>query len=49
LPDKGEFANWSNKAKELKSKGFKIEVNNILEKKSFKNGFDLADYYFNIN
>ena len=38
-----------NKAKELKSKGFKIEVSNILEQTSFKNGFDLADYYFNIN
>ena len=49
FPDKGEFANWSNKAKELKSKGFKIEVSNILEQTSFKNGFDLADYYFNIN
>ena len=49
FPDKGEFANWSNKAKELKSKGFKIEVSNILEQTSFKNGFDLADYYFNLN
>jgi hypothetical protein len=48
FPDKGEFANWSNKAKELKSKGFKIEVSNILEQTSFKNGFDLVDYYFNI-
>ena len=44
-----EFTNWINKAKELKSKGFKIEVSNILEQTSFKNGFDLADYYFNIN
>ena len=49
FPDKGEYSNWSNKAKELKSKGFKIEVSNILEQTSFKNGFDLADYYFNIN
>jgi len=49
FPDKGEFTNWSNKAKELKSKGFKIEVSNVLEQTSFKNGFDLADYYFNTN
>lgn len=49
FPDKGEFNNWSNKAKELKDKGFKIEVSNLLEQTSFKNGFDLADYYFNRN
>ena len=48
-PDKGEYSNWSNKAKKLKSKGFKIEVSNVLEQTSFKNGFDLADYYFNTN
>ncbi len=47
FPDNGEFTNWSNKAKELKSKGFKIEVSNILEQSKFKKGFDLADYYFN--
>jgi hypothetical protein len=45
FPDKGEFTNWNNKAKVLKSKGFKIEVSNLLEQASFKNGFDLADYY----
>ena len=45
--DNGEFTNWSNKAKELKNKGFKIEVSNILEQSKFKKGFDLADYYFN--
>ena len=49
FPDKGEFANWSNKAKELKSKGLKIEVSNILEQTTYENGFDLADYYFNTN
>ncbi|TXD67039.1 DUF6371 domain-containing protein [Polaribacter glomeratus] len=46
FPDKGEFNNWSNKAKELKTKGFKIEVSNIIEQTNFNNGFDLADYYF---
>ena len=49
FPDKGEFINWSNKAKELKNKGFKIEVSNILEQTPFKNGYDLVDYYFNRN
>ena len=49
FPDKGEFTNWSNKAKELKSKGFKIEVSNLLEQTNFKNGFDLADYYFEMH
>ena len=49
FPDKGEFTSWSNKAKELKSKGFKIEVSNLLEQTNFKNGFDLADYYFKMH
>ena len=48
FPDKGEYQNWSTKAKELKNKGFKIEVSNLLEQTSFKNGFDLADYYFSL-
>ena len=46
FPDNGEFTNWSNKAKELRNKGFKIEVSNILERREFEKGFDLADYYF---
>ncbi len=45
FPDKGEFNNWSNKAKELNTKGFKIAVSKLLEQTSFNNGFDLADYY----
>ena len=46
FPDKGEFTNWNNKAEELKSKGFNIEVSSLLEQTNFNNGFDLADYYF---
>lgn len=46
FPDKGEFNNWSKKAKELKTKGFNIEVSNLIEQTNFNNGFDLADYYF---
>ena len=49
FPDKGEFENWNKKATDLNQKGFKIAVCNILEKTTFENGFDLADYYFNIN
>lgn len=46
FPDKGEFINWNKKAIALKTKGFKIEVSNLLEQTPFKNGYDLADYYF---
>jgi len=45
FPDKGEFKNWNDKAKELNSRGFKIAVSDLIEKTSFGNGFDLADYY----
>jgi hypothetical protein len=45
FPDKGEFKNWSNKAKDLNSQGFKIAVSDLLEQTDFKSGFDLADYY----
>ena len=46
-PDKGEFKKWNRTAKELKEKGFKIAVSDLLEQTEFSNGFDLADYYFN--
>jgi hypothetical protein len=45
FPDKGEFKNWSNKAKDLNSQGFKIAVSDLLEQTEYNNGFDLADYY----
>ncbi len=45
FPDKGEFNNWNDKAKELQKIGYKIAVSNLLEQTEFKNGFDLADYY----
>ena len=48
FPDKGEFNSWQTKATELNNQGFKIAVSNLLEKTSFKNGFDLADYYLTI-
>lgn len=49
FPDKGEYNNWLNKAIELNALGFKISVSEILEQTNFENGFDLADYYFEIN
>ncbi|MFY0715157.1 hypothetical protein J1D01_15940 [Seonamhaeicola sp. NFXS20] len=49
FPDKGEFENWNNRATELKTKGFKIAVSDLLEQTDYKNGFDLADYYFKLN
>jgi hypothetical protein len=48
FPDKGEFNNWNNKAKELQAIGYKIAVSQILEQTEFKNGFDLADYYLSL-
>lgn len=46
FPDKGEYNNWLNKATDLNALGFKISVSEILEQTNFENGFDLADYYF---
>ncbi|HLF51063.1 DUF6371 domain-containing protein [Flavobacterium sp.] len=48
FPDKGEYFNWNNKATELNSIGFKIAVSELIEQTDFCNGFDLADYYFDI-
>lgn len=48
FPDKGEFNNWNDKAKELQTIGYKIAVSQILEKTEFKNGFDLVDYYLSL-
>ena len=49
FPDKGEYNNWLNKATELSAYGFKIVVSDLIENTEFENGFDLADYYFEIN
>tara|TARA_B110000027_G_C16110465_1_gene297479 strand:- start:1523 stop:2620 length:1098 start_codon:yes stop_codon:yes gene_type:complete len=48
FPDKGEFENWNSKATEINKQGFKIAVSDLLEKTSYKNGFDLADYYLSL-
>lgn len=49
FPDKSEYINWLNKATALNAIGFKIAVSEILEQTDFENGFDLADYYLNLN
>ena len=48
FPYKGEYFNWNNKATELNAIGFKIAVSDLIESTDFKNGFDLADYYFQV-
>ena len=48
FPDKGEYQNWLSKATELNAIGFKIAVSELIEQTDFGNGFDLADYYFEI-
>lgn len=48
FPDKGEYASWLNTANELNKIGFKIAVSELIEQKDFENGYDLADYYFNL-
>jgi len=48
FPDKGEYNNWLQKSIDLAVLGFKISVSDLIEKTDFENGFDLADYYFNL-
>ena len=38
-----------NKATELNALGFKIAVSDLIELTDFENGFDLADYYFEMH
>lgn len=44
-PDKGCYENWSEKAEELNSFGYKILVSDALEKSDLLEGDDLADYF----
>lgn len=47
-PDLGAFKNWKIKADELKSKGFKISISDLVESTASdldrQQGFDIADY-----
>jgi hypothetical protein len=44
-PDYGEFDDWNKLVLNLKDKGYKIAISDLLEKMKLKKGFDLADYY----
>jgi Domain of unknown function (DUF6371) len=45
FPDKGEYIDWLNKANLMQKSGFKIFINQELEKMNCKIGADLADLY----
>ena len=47
-PDKGEFNDWNKKAEDLIKKGFKVHCSQFVEKNSKKQGYDLADIYFDL-
>lgn len=44
-PDYGEFKDWQKVAIQLKAKGYKIAISDLLEQMELKQGYDLADYY----
>nr|WP_315180419.1 DUF6371 domain-containing protein [uncultured Flavobacterium sp.] len=44
-PDYGEFDDWNKLVLNLKDKGYKIAISDLLEKMKLKKGYDLADYY----
>ncbi|MCX7928989.1 MAG: DUF6371 domain-containing protein [Patescibacteria group bacterium] len=52
FPDLKAFDKWEQKAKELASNGFNIQISDYLEQNATKeqkeNGFDLADYLLNL-
>lgn len=45
FPDKGEYSDWLNKAHLLNKSGFKIFINENLEKTNYSTGTDLADIF----
>lgn len=47
FPDKGEYEDWFIKAQKLNALGFKITINNWIEKSSLEIGCDLADVVIN--
>ena len=48
-PDKGEFNDWQKVVIQLKAKGYKIAISDLLEQMELKQGFDLADYFITNN
>ncbi|WP_372800894.1 DUF6371 domain-containing protein [Lutibacter sp.] len=47
-PDKGEYNDWNKKCNELINLGFNISCSQLVEKYSEKQGYDLADIYFEL-
>ncbi|WP_191963468.1 DUF6371 domain-containing protein [Pseudotamlana haliotis] len=47
-PDYGEFPDWNKKCETLKATGFKITCSQFVEQNALKQGYDLADIYFDI-
>jgi hypothetical protein len=47
FPDKGEYSDWFNMAKQLNKLGFKILIDDFLENTDYPNGTDLADVHIN--
>lgn len=48
-PDKGEFNDWQKVVVQLKAKGYKIAISELLEQMELEQGYDLADYYIKEN
>ncbi len=46
-PDKGEFSQWQKVVIQLKAKGYKIAISEVLEQTDLEEGEDLADYFVN--
>lgn len=46
-PDNDSFNDWQKLVNQLKLKGYKIAISNLLEKMELSQGFDLADLCFN--
>lgn len=44
-PDYGEYDDWNKLVLNLKDKGYKIAISDLLEKMKLKKGYDLVDYY----
>ncbi|MCK8521936.1 DUF6371 domain-containing protein [Aquimarina sp. D1M17] len=44
-PDKGMYDKWKKRAQELRSKGYNVEVSDVVERSLGRNGCDIADYF----
>ncbi len=46
FPDKSEFEDWNKTSLQLNKIGYSITCSDLLEKRNYPEGFDLADIYF---